>query len=189
MTRPFRSIAFTTVLALAASRASVAQVAAPAMVGRWVGEAKITVSWTRQRVLPIDITICLGDTVRGTVGDALLAAGRLETGEVAAGRAAWWVTDYVISGNLDGAIIRAENIRRPSVRLAFNLRDTILEGVLTTPGWRLLNTEVKTIAATFVLHRAPAGVLSVRGLRLNDAQLATQRPALASAPVVWIGRL
>ena len=161
MTRPFPSITFITVLMLAGSRVSVAQVAAPAMVGRWVGEAKITVAWTRQRVLPIDITVCPGDTVRGTVGDALLAAGRLETGEVAAGESAWWVTDYVISANLDGAIIRAENIRRPSVRLAFNRRDTILEGILNTPGWRLLNSEVRTIAAKFVLHRAPAA-LSVR---------------------------
>ena len=66
MTRPIRSITFITVLALLASRTSVAQVAAPAMVGRWVGEATITVNWTRRRVLPIDITICRGDTVYGT---------------------------------------------------------------------------------------------------------------------------
>lgn len=162
MTRASQSIMFITVLALAASRASVAQVAAPAMVGRWLGEAKITVSWTRQRVLPIDIAICLGDTVRGTVGDALLDGGRLEKGDAVAGGSVQWATEYVIVANLDGAIIRAENIWRPSVRIAFNWRDTILEGVLNTPGWRLLSTEVKTISAKVVLHRAPTGALPVR---------------------------
>lgn len=162
MTRPLRSVAFITIVALTASRASVAQVAAPAMVGRWSGEATITVSWTKQRVLPIDITICLGDTVRGSVGNALLDGGRVERGDASAGGSASSATEYVIVANLAGPIIRAENIWRQSIHITLNRRDTILEGVLTTSGWPLLSREVRTITARFVLQRASVEALSAR---------------------------
>jgi hypothetical protein len=157
MTRPIRCITLIAVLALLVPRTTVTQVAAPAIVGRWVGEATIAVNWTRRRVLPIDITICRGDTVYGTVGDASLAGARLERSDAATEK-----TQYFISANLDGAIIRAENVWRPSVRIGLNSRDTILEGILTTPGWRMATVERKAIAATVVLRRVPVVVLTVR---------------------------
>ena len=176
MTYPIRSITFVTLFALLAAGTSDAQVVSPAIIGRWVGEATITVNWTRRRVLPIDITICRGDTAFGAVGDASLAGARLERGDPATGASTTGKPEFVVSANLDGAIIRAENIWRPSVRIGLTSRDSILEGVLTTPGWRVVTAERKAIAATVVLRRAPVVALTARGRRRRRSSPSSHKP-------------
>jgi hypothetical protein len=130
------------------------QVATPSMIGRWEGEAAITVDWTRQRTIGVNIVIFAVDKVTGAVGDAKLVNGRLLKGR-------GWPsgimrkTDYVIDGYLDGPIIQAERIERANVGLALDWRDGRLEGVINTSGWKSGGAERAVLAATVTLHRAP----------------------------------
>lgn len=140
---------------LALPAVAVSQVATPATVGRWEGEAQIVVDWTRQRTLPVNIAIFADDKVVGTIGDAKLVSGRLLRNRGWVSTVLQLKTDYIIEAYLDGAIIRAEAVERAQVQLPFNVRDGRLEGGINTSGWKAGGAERAVLAATMTLHRAP----------------------------------
>ena len=129
------------------------QVVIPEMLGRWEGDAQITVNWTRQRTLAVNIEIFANDSVAGTIGDAKLSHARfLKTPGSLAGTLRW-NTDYIIEANLENSIIRAENIYRPSVRMALNWIGDGFRGGIATSGWVVRSVEYRVVAANVSLHR------------------------------------
>ena len=109
----------------------------PRMDGRWSGEARIAVNWTAQRTLKVHLTIAPDGRVTGTVGDASLRNGRLERNRTAIGRALHVKTDWIIRGDLDGAVIKAEGVQRESVTLPLDWIDDHFEGAVHTSGRHL----------------------------------------------------
>lgn len=45
------------------------------MIGYWVGEREVIVTWRKQKKLAVKVTIQKDGTVSGTIGDAALAKG------------------------------------------------------------------------------------------------------------------
>jgi hypothetical protein len=132
------------------------QVVIPVMVGRWEGDAQMVVTWTRKRTLGVNIEIFANDSVAGTVGDARLVNARfLKTPGSLPGELRW-KTDYIIEANLEGPIIRAENIYRTSVRIPLNWIGDGFRGGISTSGWMVRSVEYRTVAANVLLHRPPA---------------------------------
>ncbi len=124
------------------------------LIGSWKGQAKIIVTWVKQDSLPIHIHIKSNGEVTGRIGDAVLKDGRLENNH--------WIlrllgnSHYRISGNLEGAMIKNENITRKSLQyLLFNFRETGLEGGLHTSGGILLKEGPKLTAAGLILRKIP----------------------------------
>jgi hypothetical protein len=132
-----------------------AQVVIPMMVGRWEGDAQIVVNWTRQRTLGVKIEIFANDSVAGTVGDARLVNGRFLKSPGFLPGELRWKTDYIIEASLEGPIIRAENIHRPTVRMPVNWIGDGFRGGVSTSGWMVRGREFRVVAANVVLARPP----------------------------------
>src|SRR5208283_5791799 len=88
-----------------------------AMVGHWEGNARIIVAWCRQTNLSVKVDIHEDGTVAGTVGEATLAQGHFQKNRGWLGRKLNLATDYIIKGNLNGAIVQAEGITRSKVMI------------------------------------------------------------------------
>jgi hypothetical protein len=139
-----------------------AQVATASVIGRWGGVADVVVNWTKQRTLPINIVIGADDQATGTVGDATLVRGRLLRNRGWLGRAMQIKTDYIIEADLDGPIIRAENIQRDMIQIPFNARDGRLVGSVNSSGYKIGDAAAMVFTAKFVLLRAPELIICDR---------------------------
>jgi hypothetical protein len=149
--RGFRAVGVLTALAL--SGVTGAQVVEPAMIGRWDGMGQVVVPFPRQRTLPVTVVIVSDDDVSGSIGDAEFHDGRFREDPDPAGSLLRWRTRYVITANLEGPVIRAENIWRTSVRIALNWVGDHFEGGLTTNGWTSGGREWRAVAASLTLFR------------------------------------
>jgi hypothetical protein len=105
-----------------------------AMAGSWGGEAQIAVNWTTQRTLRVHLSFDPDGRATGTIGDAVLRNGRVEPNRTALGRALHVKTDWIVRGDLDGDVIKAEGIHRPGVTLPLNFVDDHFEGSVNTSG-------------------------------------------------------
>jgi len=106
----------------------------PALVGHWGGNGRIIVSWCRQKNLPVNVDIHADGSVTGTVGDAKLSEGRFLKNRGWLGRKLNIETDYIITGNLDGAIVAAEGITRKRVMMPCNYDGHFIKGAVDTSG-------------------------------------------------------
>ena len=136
---------------LGLSAAGGGQTAKYPMVGRWRGAGAIVVAWPRQRTLAVDITIFANDSVAGTVGDATLVGGWFTTRDPGSRAGMRWNTDYIIIASLEGPVIRAEGITRPSVRIPLDWKDDRFVGGVLTTGW--LSADHRSVEANLTLNR------------------------------------
>ena len=143
---------------LAAPAVARSQVASPSMLGPWQGDAHIVVNWTRQRTLAVKLVLYAGDSVSGTVGDAALVNGKFVRNRGALEGSLGWKTAYAIEGTLEGPVIKAENVWRPSVRIPLDWIEDRFEGGVNTSGWKVGSVEHRVLSATLVLRRPPAAV-------------------------------
>jgi outer membrane lipoprotein SlyB len=139
------------------------QVATPAIVGHWKGEAEIFSNWTKARTLAVDIRIAANDSVTGTIGDARLTGGTLFSNRGWLGRTLAIKTDYRIVGGLAGKVIEAEGIERSSVSLPLNLVDGTFRGSVQTSGAKVGGGASAILTAgRLVLRRVPDTMLCQR---------------------------
>ncbi len=103
-------------------------------IGHWNGQARIVVSWTKQKQLPIDIEIHSDGTVEGKIGDAELVNGKLIKKNWVYTKVFQHENPYRIEGNLQGEVIKSENIQRDSVEISLRVEDGKIDGGLTTTG-------------------------------------------------------
>lgn len=103
-------------------------------IGHWKGQAKIIVNWTKQKNLPIDIKIHSDGTVEGKVGDAELVNGKLVKKSWVYTKVFQHENPYRIIGDLQGEIIKSENIQRDSIHISIRVEDDKIDGGLGTSG-------------------------------------------------------
>ncbi|HYT67237.1 MAG TPA: hypothetical protein VEL51_12505 [Vicinamibacterales bacterium] len=120
---------------------------ASGMPGAWAGDARIAVNWTTQRELPVRLTIEPDGRVSGTIGDAVLRNGHLGPNRTAIGRALHVKTDWIIRGDLEGAVIKAEGVQRASVSVPLNWFEDHFEGAVHTSGGKFGGKESMWLAA------------------------------------------
>ena len=116
-------------------------------IGHWKGQAKIIVSWTKQKDLPIDIQIHPDGTVEGKVGDAALVNGKLEKKSWVYTKIFQHENPYRITGDLQGDIIADEGIRRDSVFISLRVEDGKIDGGLGTSGTKIGGKETMILSA------------------------------------------
>ena len=134
MPRITRLIATLAIALTALSSWATDGVVTPAMVGHWEGSARIIVSWCHQTNLPVKVDIHADGSVTGTLGDAKLTKGRFQQNRGWLGRKLNLATDYIITGNLDGAIVAAEGITRKRVMMPCNYDGHFIKGAVDTSG-------------------------------------------------------
>ena len=147
-----RSGLFTMLLAIGASSTLRAQIAKPPMLGVWQGVGAVVVPWMHARAIPVTLTIMANDSVAGTVGDATLVGGRFTRRDTSKANLRW-KTEYIITGNLSGPVIRDEGIWRPGVSILLNWNGTEFLGGFATSGWRVGSVEYRTVEASLILHQ------------------------------------
>ncbi|MHC4638052.1 MAG: Clp protease N-terminal domain-containing protein, partial [Planctomycetota bacterium] len=116
-------------------------------IGHWKGQAKIIVNWTKQKNLPIDIEIHSDGTVEGKVGDAELVNGRLVKKSWVYTKVFQHENPYRIEGDLQGEIIKSENIQRDSVLISLRVEDGKIDGGLSTSGTKTGNKKNMKLSA------------------------------------------
>ncbi len=132
----------------------------PTMAGHWEGNARIIVSWCHQTNLPVSVDIRADGSVTGKVGDAKLIGGRFQSNRGWLGRMFNLYSDYIITGNLDGAIVSVEGIIRESVKMPLDFNGGVFKGGVHTSGSKLVEKDQwkeKMIfsAASLTLTRSP----------------------------------
>ena len=132
---------------LVAGAQAAENVVTPPMVGDWRGSARIVVIWTRQTNLPVNVRISSDATVTGQVGDATLLNGRLSKNRGWIGRKLNLATDYIITGDLSGAVIAAEGIKRDRVLIPVNFTGTNFTGGVHTSGSKMGGKEHMILSA------------------------------------------
>ncbi len=128
-------------------------VALPAMVGQWEGNARNIVIWCQQTNLPVAVNIHPDGTVTGKVGDATLGKARLKKNRGWLGRKLNWKTDYIIVGDLQGAILTQEGIKRSQLKMPLNFRGGAFVGGLHTSGSKFGGKEHGILSAGLTLRR------------------------------------
>ena len=123
-------------------------VVSPQMAGAWKGEAKIIVTWCKQKTLPIQVNILKDGTVTGTIGDATLQNGKLRKNRGAIGRKLNIKTDFIIEGKLKGAIVSAEGINRSRVKIPLNFGGGFFKGGLHTSGIKFGGKKAMSLSAS-----------------------------------------
>lgn len=142
--------------ALLQAGTAVAQRPPSTLIGTWSGDAAIVVSWTTQRSLAVRVTIDSAGRVAGRVGDAELFNGHVRPNRGAIARALGWKTDFIITGQLNGPVIAAEQVVREGVRIPFDLVDGRIEGGIHTTGSKSRGREGMALSArNLVLQRPP----------------------------------
>ena len=128
---------------------------APGTVGQWKGDARIAMAGTKETNLCVTLDIRDGGAVTGKIGEARLIHGRLKKSRGWLDRKLKAKTDYLIVGDLDGAIIAAEGITQPHVKIPFNLSGATLTGGIHACGSRFGGKDhMNFSAAGLTLHRA-----------------------------------
>jgi hypothetical protein len=123
------------------------------MTGVWCGSARIVVNWTVEKNLGIRLAIDPSGNISGQVGDAQLAAGRLETNRGPVGRMLNIKTDYIIVGKLEGSIIAAEGITRSEVKMPLTWTGSEFRGGLHTDGWSFGGKGRRVLSASHLVLR------------------------------------
>jgi hypothetical protein len=142
-------------LAGASASPGVDEAFAPGTAGQWMGKARIVVVWTKQRDLCVTLNIEADGAVTGNVGDALITNARLKKNRGSLGQKFNVKTDYIIVGDLQGAIIAAEGITRSHVKIPLNLSNGSLTGGIHTSGAKLGGKDHMILsAAGLTLNRA-----------------------------------
>ncbi|MEO8620912.1 MAG: hypothetical protein ABI625_07595 [bacterium] len=134
-----------------------------AFVGAWEGSAHITVDWTPQTELFVRIIIREDGGVTGTIGDANLTDARFFDNRGFLARSIRFAPNWIIEGRLSGFIIRAEDIRRESVRISVARKADTFEGSLSTSGTNDGGKDsMKLTASGLVLRRTLPVILSTQ---------------------------
>lgn len=121
---------------------------APETVGQWKGDARIIVIWSKQTNLCVTLNVRDDATVTGKIGDAQLINGRLKKNRGWIGQNLKAKTDYIVVGDLQGAIIASEGITRSRVKLPLNFAAETLSGGLHTSGCQFGGKEQMILSAT-----------------------------------------
>lgn len=113
--------------------------------GLWKGQGDIIVGWCKQRHLPFDLQIDENNAVTGFIGNASVK------GELKMNKAIYRMIGnkkYIIDADLSGCIVKAENIRRKSIRLFLDLDNSgsTLSGGMHTSGCKIGGKEFMVLS-------------------------------------------
>ena len=115
------------------------------MVGHWEGNARIIVSWCHQTNLTVAVDIHADGSVTGKIGDATLIKGHFRS------HRSWPWRHTIITGNLDGSIVAAEQITRSSVTMICDFSDNSFKGQIDTDGSLCVFSSQKTMKEKMAL--------------------------------------
>lgn len=105
--------------------------AAPAeLQGTWAGDCRVVVDWVERERLDLELSVATDGAVTGRVAEARLADAHLRRNRGSLGRALGWWTDWIVVGELEGALLADEGFVARRVTIPFDLRDGSLAGGL-----------------------------------------------------------
>lgn len=119
-----------------------------AMIGHWEGNTKVIVQWCEQNTLPITIDVSPDGTVTGIIGDAKLTNANLKKKSNWFGAKTGTNTTHIITGKLEGDIVKAEGIFRDKVFVHVRIEDATLKGSLATNGAKIGGKESMILTTT-----------------------------------------
>lgn len=136
-----------------------ASLPSPEMVGQWEGNAQIIVIWCRQQQLKVSVEIFPDGRVSGRIGDAEISDGKISRNRGPLGRKLQLATDWIIRGNLVGAVVAAEGIQRTSFSMPLNFSHGQYEGCVHTSGRKFGGKDSMILTASSLTLARVGGAL------------------------------
>lgn len=151
-------LAFSGLMAGCAHRSlTVTQTAAAGLEGHWRGDAHVVVAWAKAKTISIDLEIRRDASATGQVGDAQLRNARVVEGQDFTQRLLNIGPRYIVVGQLEGDLIKQQQIHRSGVNIIIDRASGTLEGGIHTTGlWFGGKDSMVLSACNMVLKRVPA---------------------------------
>ncbi len=133
-----------------------------ALRGQWSGDGKIAAVSCPQERLAVSLSIAEDGRVQGRIGEANLRNGYLSRNRGAVLRWLDFNTDYIVRGELEGAVVPQEQHPGKLLYLPFNLAASpggelrIDGGVTTAVDTGSAGKVIPMAASDLILRRAPA---------------------------------
>ena len=124
------------------------------LTGSWIGDGRVIVNWCDAERIDIALEIDQDGSVNGRVGDARLINGQLGPNRGGVGRTLNVKTDWIVTADLEGQLIDAEDIQREGVKLPLNLVEGELRGGLHSTGSHLGGKDTMVFTAADVVLKA-----------------------------------
>ena len=96
-------------------------------IGTWKGEGKIIVTWCEQKQLPFELQIDSDGNVSGKIGDAHIRHGKIRLNNIIYR----WLgnREYIIDAELSNYLIEKEKIKRKSIRIFLDFKESFFQEV------------------------------------------------------------
>ena len=120
----------------------------PEMTGEWKGEAQSIMTWTKTKKIKVTLQISEDGSVHGNVGDAKLVKGKFKKNRGAIGKKLNIKTDYIIRGELQGAILKSEGISRKQISIPLNYKEGVFTGGFATNGKKFGDKKTGILSAS-----------------------------------------
>ena len=101
------------------------------MTGAWFGTAEVIAEWIEQPSVGVSLVINSEGRVRGTIGDATLRNGRFERSRGGLTRFFNIKSDWVVTAELKGSLIRAEGLQGLQITMPLTWVGDHFEGTFT----------------------------------------------------------
>ena len=101
------------------------------MTGAWFGTAEVIAEWIEQPSVGVSLFINSEGRVRGMIGDATLRNGRFERTRGGFARFFNIKSDWVITAELEGSLIRAEGLQGLQITMPLTWVGDHFEGTFT----------------------------------------------------------
>ncbi len=101
-------------------------------IGTWKGEGTIIVAWSKQKKISFELQIDKNGNVSGNIGNAYIRQGRIKLNKIIYR----WLgnSDYIIDAKLSNYLIKKEEIKRESIRIFLDFKQTFYTGNFHTSG-------------------------------------------------------
>ena len=104
------------------------------LAGTWSGRARVLVAWCETPEIPVTLIFAPDGGVSGRVGGAILRDARVRSNRGAIARSLGLFCDWVVTADLQGALVEDEGIRRDGVQLALDWQDGRLSCAVHSSG-------------------------------------------------------
>jgi len=117
-------------------------------IGTWKGEGRIIVAWCEQKKISFEVQIDTDGNVSGKIGDAHIRHGNLRLNNIIYR----WLgnREYIIDAELSNYLIEKEKIRRESIRIFLDYKESSFTGGFHTSGSKFGGKEKMVLSGSRV---------------------------------------
>jgi len=117
-------------------------------IGTWMGEGRIIVDWCEQKQLSFELQIDMDGNVSGKIGNSHIRHGKIRLNNII--YRCLGNREYIIDAELLNYLIEKEKIKRKSIRIFLDFKESFFSGGFHTSGSKFGGKERMVLSGTSV---------------------------------------